>query len=571
MLDFYKGMDLSFVPEYLDNGLVTYDLDGTPLPPLALAKKYGVNSIRLRIWHSPERIPESRGYCSLSHTLAMAKQIKEYGLHFLLDFHYSDYWADPAQQRKPKDWENYSFEELKEAVFHYTKDTLAALKRENALPDMVQIGNEIRSGFLFPDGEVPHYSQMVELINAGIDGAREIGGNNLQIMIHLDQGGRYFYLKEWLDNVFDNGIRDFDVLGLSYYPFWHGTFTDLKETMSQLIERYHKPIILAETAHAWRLSQKGFIDKAQEKIAGIPATPQGQKKVLDLVMNITASLPHKMGMGIYYWEPFCLPKEGEGGWAENMGLLDPNGRVMEGIESFLFTREKSCPQKIAKIYEPHDIEVLIGENYQLPVTLNALYYDGSIRALPVYWTDSDISCSWTQQAGTKIFNGKIKDWEQSVTIKVIAAKKIDSAKNLLTDTNWEQGLTCWNIEKSKDTLSQIHPDFVEPFPAPPINALRIESVKNFHFSLSQELTRCEKGNYLLTAEYLGTDTTNVDIRLYLEDEHQRKEIIIHPTEHEWQTFSVLLEKQSKGFLRAGLQITAPPVYGMVRKFTLIKR
>ena len=138
----------------------------------------------------------------------------------------------------------------------------------------------------------------------------------------LYTSGRYFYLKDWFDHAFEAGLSDFDVIGLSYYPFWHGTFNDLKETTKKLIQDFKKPIILAETAHAWRKSKNGFIDEAQEKIAGFAASPLGQRMVLDMDNTIMASLPDKMGRGIYYWEPLCIPRGDEGGWAENMGILD---------------------------------------------------------------------------------------------------------------------------------------------------------------------------------------------------------------------------------------------------------
>lgn len=338
MLDFCKGMDISFVPQVEADGTVAKDFDGTPIDMLELAKKYGVNAIRLRLWNEPENVPQSGGYCSLRHTLAMARRIKAQDMSFLLDFHYSDFWADPGQQKKPKAWENLTGEALEEAVYTFTKETLEALKAEGVMPDMVQIGNEIRSALLFPDGELPNVDGMVRLVNAGIRGARAAAGEEeIQIMIHLDQGGRYLFIKDWFDKAFAHGLEDFDIIGLSYYPFWHGTFMDLKQTMEQLVKDFGKPIIVAETAHAWCKSKNGFIDEAQERIAGIPATPQGQKKVLDMVMNIAASLPDKKGLGIYYWEPLCVPKGGEGGWCENMGILQADGTVMEAVKAFLFT------------------------------------------------------------------------------------------------------------------------------------------------------------------------------------------------------------------------------------------
>lgn len=435
-MEFQKGMDLSFIPELEDAGVQVKDFDGTVMDPLDLVQKYGVNSVRLRIWNAPEHVRESGGYCSYAHTLAMAKRIRAHGMSFMLDFHYSDFWADPGQQRKPKDWENLSFKELKEAVFSYTRDTLTALKEEDVLPDIVQIGNEIRSGLLFPDGELPDYTKMVQLVNAGIRGARAAAGKDeMQVMIHLDQGGRYFYLKEWFDCSFEAGLEDFDLIGLSYYPFWHGTFTDLKETMTKLIQDYKKPIMVVETAHAWRKSAHGFIDEQQEKIAGFPATPAGQKQVLDLVANIVASLPE--------------------------------------------------------------------------------------------------------------------------------------AENLLLDVGWEDGLARWNVEKSEDAVAvQLFPEFVDPFPAPPVNAVRVEAPKNFTFSICQTVKVQEAGTYTLSVAFQGTDTTNVDVRLFLNTEEGKEETVIHPTEHAWTGYKVTCEIRKPQEVTAGIRISSPPMYGMMRNFCL---
>ncbi|MCM1044581.1 MAG: arabinogalactan endo-1,4-beta-galactosidase [Candidatus Gastranaerophilales bacterium] len=339
MLDFYKGVDISGLPQYLDEGMQIKDEDGTAMEPFALLKKHGANAVRLRIWNEPENEPRSKGYCDLAHTLEMAKKSKENGMSFLLNFHYSDFWADPANQRKPKAWEGLDREALEEAVFAYTRDTLLALERQGTLPDMVQIGNEIRSGLLFPEGELPDYEGMVRLVNAGIKGARAVAGQErMQVMIHLDQGGRYEWLHEWFEGAMAHGLLDFDLIGLSYYPFWHGTYLDLRHSLDCLLRDYNKPILIVETAYAWRESAKGFIDEEQIRISGLPATPEGQRRLLEAVMHLTASLPDKMGRGVYYWEPLCVPDPAGGGWAENMGLLDAEGRALEGIRAFAATR-----------------------------------------------------------------------------------------------------------------------------------------------------------------------------------------------------------------------------------------
>lgn len=567
LMDFYKGMDLSLVPQCRDEGAQFKDFDGKPLEALALAKKYGVNAVRLRIWNEPENEPESLGYCNLERTVKMAKEIKENGMDFLLDFHYSDYWADPAKQKKPESWSRLSYEELQEAVYEYTKNTILTLKQAGGMPDMVQIGNEIRSGLLFPDGELPDLKGMVGLVNAGIKGAREAGGEELLVMIHLDQGGRYFYLKEWFDNAIAEGLLDFDVIGLSYYPFWHGTFSDLKNTMEKLVQDYHKPIIIAETAHAWRRSAQGFIDEAQEKIAGIPATPKGQKKVLELVMNITASLPDRMGRGAYYWEPFCIPKKGEGGWAENMGLLSEDGTVLEGIEVFLFTREKQRFQEAAKVYCPEELSAAKGKPPVLPKEVNVLFYDGRIRKHPVFWSERE-----EKPGGGRMFEGNVEGVSIPVLLTVTEKERDKVGENLLQDPNWDEGFAYWEVEKEEDKVSVwLRPEFVEPFPAPPQNELCLEAVRNFRLCISQKAAVSEPGTYCLCAQYMGTDTTNVDIRMFAEDGSGSEEIVIHPTQEDWQDIILYKAVDRPGTLRVGIRMEAPPVNGKIRCFSLGKK
>lgn len=566
MRDFYKGMDISFLPELEAEGMQIRDFDGTAMDAFDLITKYGVNAFRLRLWNNPENVPEAKGYCNLEQTIAMAKRGKAHNLSFMLDFHYSDFWADPGKQTKPKAWENLSFEELKEAVFSFTRDTLKTLQDEGVLPEIVQIGNEIRSGLLFPEGELPDYQHMVELVNAGIRGAREVAdADTMKVLIHLDQGGRYFYLKEWFEKSMEAGLADFDMIGLSYYPFWHGTFTDLRETLLKLIADYQKPIMIVETAHAWRKSKQGFIDESQEKIAGVPATPEGQRRVLDIVTNITATIPEKKGCGIYYWEPLCIPREGEGGWSENMGLLDETGKIMEGIHSFAFTRDKIRTGEVAKIYEPEPVTILAGDEPKLPEQLSVLFYDGTIEKRKVDWHRE--KTEWT--LGEHRITGKVWDEERLVSCQVIVVEEIPAKTNLLRDVNWEDGLTQWEIEKSEEqVIAQLFPEFVDPFPAPPVNALRVESPKNFNFVICQQVEITKEGYYDLQVEYKGTDTTNVDIRLFMDTAEGSQETMIHPTEHEWGIYEVKHVFCKPQKINVGIRISSPPVYGMMRKFGL---
>ncbi len=527
---FMKGMDISFLPEELDGGMRVYDVDGTPMEPFALLKKYGVNSIRLRIWVNPDNEPLSRGYCSLEHTLKMAKQVVDNGMDFVLDFHYSDWWADPGKQKKPKDWEGLTREELEEKVYSYTRETLLAFEAQGTLPNMVQIGNEIRSGLIFPEGELPDYDGMVRLINAGIRGARSVAeADRMRVMIHLDQGGRYIWLHKWFEGAFAAGLLDFDVIGLSYYPFWHGTYLDIKASMEQLIEDYHKPIMIVETAYAWRKSTEGFIDEEQIRIAGLQANPEGQRQNLELVMYLLSNLPDNMGQGMYYWEPICVPKPDMGGWSENMGLLDENGKAMEGIQAFAMTVEE-------------------------------------MRREPEIWP-------------------KLKEKLLSVCGE---NDEFTQGENLLSNGDFFHFEKDWSMTASG---AEVTWEFSEGEPGSTSKTLTVESQKNFSFLLETEVPAKESGKYVLTASAKGVDTTGVDVRLFAEANGKRYETMIHPVDN-WTGYRLEFDvevlavnvaetesvstaaangnqlSESNGNIKVGIAITSPPIFLSMRYFKL---
>lgn len=556
---FYKGMDLSFITQGEDEGMITKDFDGTVMDPFDLVAKYGVNAVRLRLWNQPENVPESKGYCGLEDTIALAKRIKAHDMSFMLDFHYSDYWADPGNQTKPLAWKDLHGKDLEEAVYAFTRDTLLTLEKEGVLPDIVQIGNEIRSGLLFPDGELPNLKGMVQLVNAGIRGARAVAGaDRMQVMIHLDQGGRYQFIYDWFTQAIQEGMDDFDLLGLSYYPFWHGTFMDLKYTMEKLLQDFGKPIMIVETAHAWRSSEGGFIDDAQVKIAGIPADQQGQKKVIDMVMNVVASLPDGMGQGVYYWEPLCMPKK-QGGWSENMGILDENGGVHEAIKAFTFTREKQCFNKIAKVYEPEKQIVLVGNIPRLQENAQVLYYNGELRNLDVKWelpSDSD----WYKKEGTVTLEGDIEDVNEKIYQEVEFLEKIPECKNLAVNTDYSCGWDGWDIVAS-DEIVKVELDS---------DVMQFQSPMNFRLTISQTVRIKEAGVYRVKVDYRGVDTTNVDVRLFIETPSQYQDLIIHPTDDDWMPFELKHIRCKEEKVTFGIKIVSPPIYGKIKGFRLEK-
>lgn len=559
-MQFYKGADISFVLEAEDNGMKLYREDGTACDVLELCKENGVNSIRLRIWNEPSRVKEAGGYCDLEHTVRMGKRIKEKGMHFLLDFHYSDFWADPGHQKKPAAWEQLTQEELAEAVYTYTKEVLERLKVEQCLPDMVQVGNEIRSGMLFPNGEVPNYVQLAQLVNAGIQAVRDVD-SSIQVMIHLDQGGKYYYLREWFDAMFAAGMQPVDIIGISFYAFWHGTFTDLKNSMESLVERYKLPVIVVETAHPWRRSRDGFVTADQEKIAGFPAGIQEQSKVMELVMNIVASVTNQQGMGVYYWEPVVIPVDGESGWANNMGMISPDGKAFPAFKVFGFERADATPRDIVKVYHPEALMVQKNQSLSLPKEVEVLRYDGLRDSYPVVWEKLS-----TEICGSHCIKGSLGEVNLETQLEVNIVDKLPEYTNLVKNADYSEGEAKWMVIKTQgDIQSEINHE--EEY-------FQVSSNQNFNFCLCQEVQITQKGSYKLSVMYRGTNTTDVKVRLYGEqvsgDTMTKVEKNIYPTDEKWMLYEIENIELKEGSFTVGVELKTPPVIGKIKSLQLCK-
>lgn len=337
---FINGMDVSFLDEIESCG-GTFEENVVKEDLLVIMKRSGVNAIRLRIWNDPPG-----GFCNLERTVLMAKRIKAGGFHFLLDFHYSDAWADPGQQRKPKAWVGLSFDELCDAVGAYTREVLTALKEVDALPDMVQIGNEITPGMLWDDGKVidefnteAQWQQFVRLVKAGVQAAKEINPS-IDVMIHIDRGGDAAESLRFFEKFQELGV-EYDTIGLSFYPWWHGTLDDLRETLQSLAAKFSKKINVVETAYPWTIEAKegrSFIVEKEEQLhAGYPATVEGQAAYLRDFIRVIKETPDGLGVGFYWWEPAWIPaKENwsvghDNNWS-NLTLFDFGGSKLSSLD-----------------------------------------------------------------------------------------------------------------------------------------------------------------------------------------------------------------------------------------------
>jgi beta-galactosidase len=240
------GADISFLPELEARGMKFSD-KGVQKDVFEILNDHGINYIRLRIFKDPARdsgYSPGKGFCDLEHTRQMAKRIKAAGMKFLLDFHYSDTWADPGKQYKPAVWGGEDFDSLQNSVYTYTKEVLQSLKRQGTPPDMVQVGNEINHGMVWPEGHVRSFDSLAQLVYAGVQAVRETVPG-AAVMLHIALGGQNDESHFFLDNMLERKVP-FDVIGLSYYPKWHGTLTDLKYNINDLANAYRKDIIVVE-------------------------------------------------------------------------------------------------------------------------------------------------------------------------------------------------------------------------------------------------------------------------------------------------------------------------------------
>jgi len=335
----YRGADLSFLPEIEANNITFYNGSNTSSVP-DIMKSYGCNLIRVRLWHQP-----NNEHSGLDEVLAFCKRVHDKGMKILLGFHYSDTWADPANQTIPAAWYGSSNAVLQDSIFAYSKRVIELLKAQNTLPEIVQVGNEINGGFLWDAGKI--YSGAVQnwvdftmLLKKAIEGIKAADTDNkIKIMLHYagTDGADYFY-----NNIKQQGVS-YDMIGLSYYPWWHGKdLAALQQTLNALAATYQKPVMIAETAYPftlqWDDNTNNIVGLTNQLITGYDATPDGQFNFLTKLRNIIAAVPNNMGAGFCYWEPDWVAFPGgtviAGSSWENLALFDFDNKALPALQAY---------------------------------------------------------------------------------------------------------------------------------------------------------------------------------------------------------------------------------------------
>lgn len=334
------GADISSLHKSEVMGGIYKYADGTQADALQILKDNGMNYARLRIWLDP-----ADGYHNKAEILEMARRFKELDLKLLVDFHYSDDWADPGKQYKPAAWKDYGVEELRQAIYDYTFDVCSSLAAQGTPAEMVQVGNEINAGILWPEGDYNHFDNLAAFLTAGYQAAKD-ANSETRVMLHIAEGGDNSMARWFFDNLTRRDVP-FDIIGLSYYPFWHGSLTELQANLIDLAERYNKDVLVAEVAYAFSsLENDDFANILASHMAvdGYLFTPDGQRKMLRDVMSVVRGVPGGRGLGIFYWDATWIAVTGNGwnaqdptsgnSW-ENQALFDYNSRALPALAEFL--------------------------------------------------------------------------------------------------------------------------------------------------------------------------------------------------------------------------------------------
>ncbi|WP_155829322.1 glycosyl hydrolase 53 family protein [Butyrivibrio sp. AD3002] len=499
--DFITGVDVSSYIALKNGGIKFYNYEGEELDDQGyfnFLSSCGVNFVRLRVWNDPCD-ENGNGYgggnCDLEKAKRIGQWVTDAGMRVLIDFHYSDFWADPGKQTAPKAWADLGTDEKAAALKDYTKTSLNTLLEAGVDVGMVQVGNETNNGIAGESGN----AGMVKMFAAGAEGVREISeetGKDILVAIHFTnpESGRYSGYAKMLE---DGGV-DYDVFASSYYPYWHGTLDNLNIELSKVAEKYGKKVMVAETSYVYTLEDgdgcentesQGDYDGGKEPF-NFDVSPQGQADSVRAVVNAVASATG--GIGVFYWEPAWLPVNqdkkdelGEDeflaankenwetygtGWAsdnaagydkdvnrcgggggavvENEAWFDFTGHPLASAKMYSYMRTGAKAElKITEI-SADKITAEYGEEIKLPETVTVKYNDNTSKEVTVVWNSEELDAAKNAGAGEYTITGTAEvDGEQVETTCKLEIK----AKNYLVNPGFEEGNTGWELTPSVET------------------------------------------------------------------------------------------------------------------------
>lgn len=526
--DFIMGADLSMVARVEECGGVYYNDRGEEQDVFEILKEHGINFLRIRLWNNPFDPETGESYGGggndINTDLILAKRAKRVGMKILLDFHYSDHWADPQKQNAPREWLSLKLDEVEKRLYNFTRETLETFAKHGVRPHMVQIGNEINNGMIWPYGRLYYnvpvtYERLANLLKAGVKAVRDVSPD-IQVAIHLAEGASFDQFDFFFGKLKEFDV-DYDIIGLSYYPYWHGSLKDLQYNMDNISIKYGKPVAVMEYAY-------GFTDKYNEYTeniynsgmeAGYKTSFQGQASFIRDVVDVVNRVPGNRGLGVFYWEPAWLPVKGAG-WAEegtkatwsNQGWFSYSGKATPVLDVFQLVRTaEHFEPAILEIDEEIQVQINIAAKETLPERIPAFTELHSYMEVPVRWDDVSF-----EGPGEYKVRGIVSraGREYPVTAHVTAIE------NYIQNPGFEDRgilekeiIPPWRGEQSSEGVIK----FESKNPRTGRNNLNVWWDSAYTFDLYQEIRDIGNGNYRLTV-YVRSDSKDApDVVLYARD------------------------------------------------------
>ena len=546
---FLFGIDVSSVLAEEASGVKYYDFDGKETDLFRLLADNGINTIRVRVWNHPYD-DEGRGFgggnCDINTAVEIGRRAAAAGQKLLVDFHYSDFWADPGKQMVPRAWAGMEIEEKTEAVFQFTKDCLTQLKEAGVDVCMVQTGNETNGKLC---GE-KNWMNIAFLMDAGARATREVYPEAL-VALHFanpENADSYRTYARKMDYYEKNGLIHYDVFATSYYPYWHGTLENLSAILTEIAQTYGKKVMVMETSWAWTEEDLDFSANTIGGGSGVtrnyPFTPQGQancvRDITDTVVNGTPS-----GIGVVYWEGAWIPvgtdsreenralwEQYGSGWAasyaavydpddagryyggsavDNQTLFDAWGHPLESLKVFRLMRTGNEISPVPDALEVPEVVCDLNAPLVLPETVNAVMTDNTRRPVPVVWDLSPEEETAMHAAGPKQYEitGEADGLKARCLVSMVEY-------NYLRNYSFEEGDTGWIFTDLKHADELYVEDKKTDSLTGSKHAHFWSAEKNsVEFTLEQEISDLPKGKFRFSVSVMGGDCGETDIRAYV--------------------------------------------------------
>ena len=600
--DFYRGMDASAVLALENSGVKYYNFDGEEQDVFMTLAQAGVNYIRLRVWNDPYD-KNGNGYGGgnndVATAIALGQRATKYGMKVCIDFHYSDFWADPKKQFVPKAWEGMEIEEKADALYDFTLDSLTQLLEAGVDVGMVQIGNEINNGM---SGETD-VANIRKLLTAGSKAVREAAvnsGKEILVAVHYTNIDDMKKLDTLLTGLQVKEI-DYDIVGLSFYPYWHGTMDDLKNAITHIRNTYGKKVYVAENAYCYTAEDgdgsANSVEGTDDLAEGYSASVQGQANE---VRDVCAAASESGAEGIFYWEGTWIPvgpadadnsalweKYGSG-WAssyasgydpkdagqyyggcswDNQAMFDFTGHPLASLNVFKYLKY-GATAPLAVDYIP-DVYVScnVGEDLVLPESIDVVYNDRSQnKKQSVSWNETQMKAIDTTKAGSYEIEGAL---EEGTT--VTAHVEVEMVNYAVNPGFEDKNRSMWKVSyegEADPTDYQVKAD----------DAHSGETAFHFwsgdsdmEFSIEQEVTGLENGTYQLSVFSQGGDmSSDASMELYAvtADGGQTAPFML-TTYNDWQNPTIREIKVTDGTVKIGVRFQCNVgSWGTVDDFTL---